>query len=306
MTVRQARSSIRSLRWRQILPLLALVVVAGVVLADHSGLAQTYRSPGSAAAKLRSVHATIRRHGCHIRAKARRLPGCQRLIAHASRLARAARAEAPPRPANQGFFAKIFGGPKPSRSANSRGHRYPDGLFSWSDNPRRAARPKPFAGSTYRTLCVRLCDGYYWPINFRVRRSRFGADAERCESSCESPARLFVYANPGGTVENMYDLQGEAYSSLDNAFLYRTEYNPDCRCKPHPWTEEAKLQHEERVIAEQERQDQEREDARHAAARAAQAKAAQARRTPRTPRTRSADTRYDTQPRRRRGLFGFW
>ena len=96
---------------------------------------------------------------------------------------------------------------------------------------------------TYRTLCVRLCDGFYFPINFSATRGRFDDDAKTCERGCPGQARLFVYPNPGGEVEDMVDLSGQSYRDLKAAFLYRTQYVPSCRCKPEPWSAEAKSQH---------------------------------------------------------------
>ncbi len=104
--------------------------------------------------------------------------------------------------------------------------------------PRKAAPP-----ASYRTLCVRLCDGYYWPISYTTSRSRAKRDAERCEQSCPGRARLFLHRNPGEDVEDMVDLQGRPYRDHPQAFLYRTEYIADCRCRGHPWEEEAMTRH---------------------------------------------------------------
>ena len=96
---------------------------------------------------------------------------------------------------------------------------------------------------TYRTLCVRLCDGYYFPISFSASRSRFERDAQACERSCPGQAQLFVHPNPDGEVEDMVDLRGRPYRELKTAFLYRAQYMPACRCKAEPWESEAKAQH---------------------------------------------------------------
>jgi hypothetical protein len=97
--------------------------------------------------------------------------------------------------------------------------------------------------ATYRTLCVRLCDGYYFPISFATPVERLAADARACESRCGAEARLFIHANPGGDVAEMTDFAGEPYTKLPNAFLYRTEYIPSCKCQPHPWEAEARQRH---------------------------------------------------------------
>lgn len=93
---------------------------------------------------------------------------------------------------------------------------------------------------TYRTVCVRLCDGFYWPISFATTPEHFGQDQRKCESSCGSPVRLYTYKNPGGEIEEMEDLSGRPYSRLKTAFLYRTEYSESCKCKSDPW-EQASL-----------------------------------------------------------------
>jgi hypothetical protein len=89
---------------------------------------------------------------------------------------------------------------------------------------------------TYRTICVRLCDGGYFPISLATTRARFAHDEAMCRSRCGTPARLYVYRNPGGVPDYMHDLDGNAYSELAAAFLFRTAYDPACTCKPQPWT----------------------------------------------------------------------
>lgn len=88
---------------------------------------------------------------------------------------------------------------------------------------------------TYRTLCVRLCDGYYWPVSFSTTRDGLGEDKETCEASCGVPVKLFYYRNPDGQPEDAVDLKGEPYVQLANAFRYRSEYVSQCKCQPDPW-----------------------------------------------------------------------
>ncbi len=87
----------------------------------------------------------------------------------------------------------------------------------------------PFA--TYRTMCVRTCDGFYYPVSFSTLPSRFGLDEAVCKNKCAAPAELFVYKNPGETIEQMISLNGEPYSSAPFAFKYRKEYVKGCSCK---------------------------------------------------------------------------
>ncbi|MBL8564196.1 MAG: DUF2865 domain-containing protein [Hyphomicrobiaceae bacterium] len=88
----------------------------------------------------------------------------------------------------------------------------------------------PFA--TYRTVCVRLCDGYYFPVSFSTLPNHFQRDAEVCASKCAAPAQLYYYQNPGGAVDQMQAFDtNEKYTKLRTAFLYRKEYVAGCSCK---------------------------------------------------------------------------
>lgn len=92
--------------------------------------------------------------------------------------------------------------------------------------------PHGAPGDTFRTVCVRLCDGYYFPVSFSTLRSHFAQDAEACSSKCAAPAELYYHANPGGTMEQAVSLQSsEPYTRLKTAFRYRKEYVQGCSCK---------------------------------------------------------------------------
>lgn len=92
----------------------------------------------------------------------------------------------------------------------------------------------PFA--SYRTMCVRLCDGYYFPISFSTLGSRFQDDELKCKDQCAAPAELYVYKNPGEDVEQMVSLTGEPYNSMKNAWRNRKDYVKGCSCKPEEYS----------------------------------------------------------------------
>jgi hypothetical protein len=96
---------------------------------------------------------------------------------------------------------------------------------------------------TFRTMCVRLCDGYYWPVSFATTRATFERDARTCAQSCSGSVALYYYPNPGGELEAMVNLEGQPYKSLGTAFLYRSTYDANCKCRPHPWEAEAVERH---------------------------------------------------------------
>ena len=112
---------------------------------------------------------------------------------------------------------------------------------------------RPAAAGAYRTVCVRLCDGYYFPINFAVTRDKLQRDSGVCASRCGAQGRLFVHRNPGGSVEDMEDLSGRPYRQLRTAFLYRTELVANCKCQPDPWDEAAQNRHRAYALAQEAR-----------------------------------------------------
>jgi hypothetical protein len=88
----------------------------------------------------------------------------------------------------------------------------------------------PFA--TYRTVCVRLCDGFFFPVSFSTLPNHFQRDAELCQSRCAAPVELFYHQNPGGGMEQAVSARSQAnYSTLKTAFKYRKEFVQGCSCK---------------------------------------------------------------------------
>lgn len=136
-------------------------------------------------------------------------------------------------------LARAGCGTQYQRQARQGGSRDSGGLFSWLEEgfwdtqPRRGletSRIEQFA--TYRTLCVRSCDGYYFPVSFSTLPSNFSQDIQQCQSRCAAPAELFVYRNPGEEPEQMVSSDGrQAYADLPNAWRYRKEFVKGCSCK---------------------------------------------------------------------------
>ncbi|MEG6510003.1 DUF2865 domain-containing protein [Methyloligella sp. 2.7D] len=110
------------------------------------------------------------------------------------------------------------------------------GLFDWFGGGGRDDYGAPvsrqiLSGVPYRTVCVRLCDGFFYPINYSVYSNRFSRDANQCQASCAAPAELYVYRNPGQEIESAISLNGMPYVDLPVAFKYRKEYVKGCSCK---------------------------------------------------------------------------
>jgi hypothetical protein len=119
-------------------------------------------------------------------------------------------AAAPPR----GFFETIFGG--------SPGAVPPQVPGDFPQVP----------GGGYRTLCVRTCDGFYFPISYSTSPSRFAEDEQACHQQCPATeVMLYSHRNPGEDVTQAVATNGRPYRDLPNAFRYRKEMVPACTCK---------------------------------------------------------------------------
>jgi Protein of unknown function (DUF2865) len=88
----------------------------------------------------------------------------------------------------------------------------------------------PFA--TYRTICVRLCDGYFFPVSFSTLPNHFQRDVDTCQSQCAAPVELYYHQNPGAGVDKAVSVKSQSnYTSLKSAFRYRKEFVHGCSCK---------------------------------------------------------------------------
>ena len=113
--------------------------------------------------------------------------------------------------------------------------RGPGNFFDSLFNPGGNLPPPADMGApsgTYRTVCVRSCDGAYFPISFATVPGRFGDDERTCKALCPAAeANLYSYRNPGEDMNSAVSTSGQPYTALANAFKFRTEFNPSCSCK---------------------------------------------------------------------------
>ncbi|MEQ1652845.1 MAG: DUF2865 domain-containing protein [Hyphomicrobium sp.] len=161
----------------------------------------------------------------------------------------------------QSVFQKIFGfgggssaGPSdmprprqviPAHRFQSRAaHRAYQSRSAPSDREDDMVGP-PDSGGPYKTMCVRACDGFYFPLRHNARRKNFASDAKSCRNACGSDARLFYYSlHSAQGPDAMVDLSGKRYSDLPHAFGYRKALVQGCTCKPVPWSYEEAARHQ--------------------------------------------------------------
>lgn len=111
-----------------------------------------------------------------------------------------------------------------------------------SADPRAVARADILAAMTsngcslqptFRTLCVRPSDGYFYPLAYEATEDDFEVHQLVCSVQC-SGAILFTHRSQNETIDDAVDLSGTRYVELTNAFAFREEFDPANRCEPMP------------------------------------------------------------------------
>ncbi len=104
-------------------------------------------------------------------------------------------------------------------------------------------------------VCVRTCDGSFFPVSYSGAGSRSDSLEEVCRSLCPN-ADTQLYSFPfGGTINQAVSSTGEPYVNLPNALKFQQSYDSTCSCrrKGESWAQalaaaEAKYGHESHDI----------------------------------------------------------
>jgi hypothetical protein len=107
-----------------------------------------------------------------------------------------------------------------------------------------ATSPYGGSSSTFRTLCVRECDGFYFPVSNATAEAQFKDDEAKCHSQCAGPAELY-YHRSDQDVDQMVSLSGRPYSTMPFAFRNRKVYIKGCSCNPSEYSREEIAKSEE-------------------------------------------------------------
>nr|WP_210327283.1 DUF2865 domain-containing protein [Methylocystis sp. H4A] len=151
------------------------------------------------------------------------------------------------RPRN--FFEELFG-VAPDESPGARD--MPVGPDAEQEGEPSDGKPRggPMA------ICVRACDGGFFPITYSARSSNLDDLATMCRALCPNAEVKLYTASQSKVLSSALSIDGEAYSDHPNAHKFEKTYDPSCGCKPpgQSWAEA--LAEAERLIAERHAKDQ--------------------------------------------------
>jgi hypothetical protein len=110
------------------------------------------------------------------------------------------------------------------------------------------AEPAPLEATRgTRLVCVRTCDGFFFPLQNEPQGRATNRDL--CRALCPN-AEVNVYRAPrDGGIEQAVSETGQPYTKLPNALRYQKAFDPSCSCRKagESWAEA--LQKAERMIA---------------------------------------------------------
>lgn len=79
-------------------------------------------------------------------------------------------------------------------------------------------------------VCVRTCDGFYFPVNFEGIGAR-DEYAQVCQSLCPAAETQLFFMPLGAEIDRAATRDGTPYTSLPAAKKYQTKLDPACFCK---------------------------------------------------------------------------
>ncbi len=113
----------------------------------------------------------------------------------------------------------------------------------------------PVARGGSMAVCVRACDGGFFPISYSARRANLAELADLCRAQCPNVEVALYTRSPSRDIETALSTDGEAYADHPNALKFTKSYDPTCSCRPagRSWAET--LAEAERLLAERNRGD---------------------------------------------------
>ena len=82
-----------------------------------------------------------------------------------------------------------------------------------------------------RSVCVRLCDGFFFPVAPVAGSGDLAGHEAACESTCpDAPTALYIEPSGSDKIEDAVSVQGAPYTALPVALRSRTTLDNTCAC----------------------------------------------------------------------------
>lgn len=135
-------------------------------------------------------------------------------------------ANQPSQPA--GILDALFGQPKPG-SVEEQPLSPDDATLGGPDE--KSAAPTGEARAGGKAVCVRSCDGAFFPVSYSATSSRLDSLAEMCRALCPN-TEVTLYTYPvTGEIEQAVSINGARYMDSPTALRFRKVFDPSCSCR---------------------------------------------------------------------------
>ncbi|WP_372421920.1 DUF2865 domain-containing protein [Salinarimonas chemoclinalis] len=125
--------------------------------------------------------------------------------------------------------------PPPPRDAFARRHRVLPSVPQPATTEAAVTSRRPAqvaAGAAGRTMCVRMCDGYAFPVGDLASQRDLPLHDLACNAGCPgAPTKLFVLAPGEDDLDHARAADGMRYVDVPMAGAYRTSTDDTCSCQ---------------------------------------------------------------------------
>ncbi len=145
----------------------------------------------------------------------------------------------------QNIFEAIFGSPARRGEPVVEG---PGGVVLNPDDPGYYDGDGRAQGGS-EAICVRQCDGGFFPVSYSARHGSLQELNELCQAQCPNAQAMVYTKSLWRDVETAVSIEGEPYSALPNALKFQKQRVPACSCKAPDVTWAQALEGAERLLS---------------------------------------------------------
>jgi hypothetical protein len=120
-----------------------------------------------------------------------------------------------------GFFEQLFGiVPSPAPA-----------LIPLEEQPHPEGTEESVARGGSQAVCVRTCDGGFFPLNYSAKRTDSQTLTELCQALCPNVETAVYTRSPSREIQSAVSLDGVPYVEMQNALKYQKVFDASCTCK---------------------------------------------------------------------------
>jgi hypothetical protein len=152
-----------------------------------------------------------------------------------------------------GIIDALFGQPKPGEVEEEP--LTPDGGVEPDKPVERTLGGEGEARAGGKAVCVRSCDGAFFPVSYAASGSRLDTLADMCRALCPN-AEVTLYTYPvTGDIEQAVSINGARYMDSPTALRYRKTFDSSCSCRRRGQTWASALGPAEQLLGQEDKSD---------------------------------------------------